>query len=290
MFLLQLALALVFLGTILAHPIHDETGALNPRGALDGLFGDDDISPLTVDAPQENPDTNEPQVVPRPPRIPLTTKDAYGLADILPTKTGKHAKAASTNSPSHTATTLLATPNLASPSETTSPSGSSYTISVLGGVSPTSTLAPVQDASQTSSTAQWKIVGAAMVGIVLVAGVLFSAVYFESVWRCCLAIVGKKRRSSDGEEIVPDWARGDWEYKIASEDGHRYPTMASLEEFAKEKMSPSTPDPHSLVPGRPPSLYLPTLEPHPLEALFRRPSASNHHNAGLKTPEIARAC
>jgi len=38
-----------------------------------------------------------------------------------------------------------------------------------------------------------------------------------------------------GEELVPDWEKRSWEFRLASEDGHRYPTMSSLESIAKEK-------------------------------------------------------
>lgn len=39
-----------------------------------------------------------------------------------------------------------------------------------------------------------------------------------------------------GEEtMVPDWEKRSWEFRLASEDGHRYPTMASLESIVKEK-------------------------------------------------------
>lgn len=38
-----------------------------------------------------------------------------------------------------------------------------------------------------------------------------------------------------GEELIPDWEKRSWEFRLASEDGHRYPTMSSLESIAKEK-------------------------------------------------------
>jgi hypothetical protein len=109
---------------------------------------------------------------------------------------------------------------------------------------------------------------------------MLSIVFFDSWWGFLLALVGKKKK--DGrEDMVPDWAGRDWEFKIASEDGHRYPTLASLESMTRPKedlnptsplMSPS-PNPHLVL--RPPSLYLPVVDPHPLEPLFRRPSATN---------------
>jgi len=35
--------------------------------------------------------------------------------------------------------------------------------------------------------------------------------------------------------MLPDWEKRSWEFRLASEDGHRYPTIASLESIAKEK-------------------------------------------------------
>ncbi|KAJ7070797.1 hypothetical protein C8F01DRAFT_1107896 [Mycena amicta] len=248
---LRLVLLVLCLGFVLAHPI------------LGDLFGDDGF------AVADDPETTEVLPVPRPPRLPIRTKD--GLVDILPNMLPTTAtRRTKTSSASLIATILNSQPT------TSGTTGLATTpVPVLSGVSPTSTLAAAKDASSSpSSTAtQWEIIGFATIGIALVAGFLLCFVYFDSIWGCLLAAVGKKRNKGS-EDLVPDWARGEWEFKIASEDGHRYPTMASLESMTKTTSSPTTtPDPHSLVPSRPPSLY---LEPHPLEPLFRRPSASNH--------------
>ncbi|KAJ7786611.1 hypothetical protein B0H16DRAFT_1491087 [Mycena metata] len=132
-----------------------------------------------------------------------------------------------------------------------------------------------------------------MVAIALIAGIMLAIVYFDAWWGLVLVLVGKRKKDSGTEDMVPDWVGRDWEFKIASEDGHRYPTLASLESITKQKqelpgtnplMSPSANsrhlmspilDLHNLVPTRPPSLYFPAADPHPLEPLFRRPSASN---------------
>ncbi|KJA28400.1 hypothetical protein HYPSUDRAFT_33771 [Hypholoma sublateritium FD-334 SS-4] len=42
-------------------------------------------------------------------------------------------------------------------------------------------------------------------------------------------------RGLAGETLVPDWEKRSWEFRLANEDGHRYPTIASLESIVKEK-------------------------------------------------------
>ncbi|KAJ6483902.1 hypothetical protein DFH09DRAFT_1211627 [Mycena vulgaris] len=91
----------------------------------------------------------------------------------------------------------------------------------------------------------------------IVAAVMLSIVFFDSWWGFLRAL--------GTEDMVPDWARRDWEFKIASEDGHRYPTLSSLEFMSKPKPDPALTSP--LMPMSPDLRHLP---------LFRRPSASNH--------------
>ncbi|KAJ7492338.1 hypothetical protein FB451DRAFT_985080, partial [Mycena latifolia] len=128
--------------------------------------------------------------------------------------------------------------------------------------------------------AEWKVIGIAAVSIGLIAAVMLSIVFFDSWWGFLRALVGKRKKEGGTEDMIPDWARRDWEFKIASEDGHRYPTLSSLESMTKPKQDPTSasplmsmsPDPRHLGPMRPPSLYMPVEDPHPLDPLFRRPS------------------
>ncbi|KAF7307139.1 ABC transporter protein [Mycena indigotica] len=261
---MRLLLLSLCVGLALAHPMHNAPG-------LGDIFGDDTFDDSPIDTSTE--------VFPRPPRLPpIATNEGPGFVDLLPTTTaGKRIKSSSTAASVGSAslaainTLLSSTTSLASTPTTTIPLD--YT-PLLPVVPPTET--PGDTSTTSSAAAQWKIIGVTTVGIAVVAGFLLCILYYDALWGCMLAMVGKKKRKNKGtEDLVPDWARGEWEYKIASEDGHRYPTMASLESMAKNLKSPN-PDPHSLVPSRLPSIYIPKLEPHPLEPLFRRPSVVQH--------------
>ncbi|KAF7311117.1 P-loop containing nucleoside triphosphate hydrolase protein [Mycena chlorophos] len=277
---LRLVVVVVCLGLVLAHPLNDARD-------LAAIFGADPFDDSTP------PSTTDPAVeavpVPRPPRLPPKTKDpdSEGLFDDILTIAGKRPKntnSASTLSAGTSSQLLSSLTTFATP-DTQPSTVSSITTPVLNAVSPTSTRSATQDASDNTVAMQWKIIGITTAGIVLVAGCLLCFVYlnFDSM----LACVGKKRRRDSGSEnLVPDWAKGEWESKIATEDGHRYPTLASLEKNASPAPPKSTlpaldPLAHSLVPTRPPTVYFQAqqqqqeqLDPHPLDPLFRRPSAS----------------
>ncbi|KAJ7109920.1 hypothetical protein C8R44DRAFT_800910 [Mycena epipterygia] len=261
---------------VLSHPLHQR----ELHRGLAGLLGDGDDDPLIPS--DSEMDTQLPQP---PPLTIISSEDIGGLFTV-----GRDSNTASSriqvtgvSSASRTSSTLgsgaESTQSIAATaSSTTSTSSPSPTVEI--GVTKEAPSTPPAEA------AEWKVIGIAAVSIGLVAGIMLSIVFFDSWWGFMRALVGKKRKERGTEDMVPDWARRDWEFKIASEDGHRYPTLASLESMTKPKLDPistaASPlmcissNPHHLVPTRPPSLYFPVVDPHPLEPLFRRPSASNH--------------
>jgi len=130
--------------------------------------------------------------------------------------------------------------------------------------------------------AEWRVIGLVVICIGFVATVILSVVFFDSWWGFLHDLACGKIRREGVEDMVPDWEKRSWEFKLASEDGHRYPTLASLECIAKEHAggdqdgsvvlpfsSHLRPCPELTSP-RPP--YLSDRDPHPLEPLFRRPS------------------
>ncbi|KAJ6520113.1 hypothetical protein C8R45DRAFT_953923 [Mycena sanguinolenta] len=273
--ILRLYLALVLLCYVSAHPLHPEMNVALDRG-LGGLFGDDE-DPLP-EAPS-SPETEK--ALPKRPHLPSIATE--GLGGLL-TAEGDILKASgiqtTTSSASRSASTLAS--GAATTPFTATTSSSSSTIP-----SPTTMPGDTKQPSSSpgSEATEWKVIGIAAVSIGLIAGVILSILFFDSWWGFLLALVGKKNKGGT-EDLVPDWANRDWEVKIASEDGHRYPTLASLESMTKKHdltgtsplISPTSDDArhsHSLVPTLPPPLYVPGSDPHPLEPLFRRPSASN---------------
>ncbi|KAF8971716.1 hypothetical protein BDZ97DRAFT_1752982 [Flammula alnicola] len=85
---------------------------------------------------------------------------------------------------------------------------------------------------------EWKVIGIAVITITFIATAVLSVAFFDSWWGfVCAVVCGKRKRKGRGlgeETLVPDWEKRSWEFRLASEDGHRYPTMASLESIVKE--------------------------------------------------------
>jgi hypothetical protein len=87
---------------------------------------------------------------------------------------------------------------------------------------------------------EWKIIGIAVITLTFIGTVILAITFFDSWWGflCDVFCGGRGNRRGKklgGEELVPDWEKRSWEFRLASEDGHRYPTMSSLESIAKEK-------------------------------------------------------
>lgn len=89
---------------------------------------------------------------------------------------------------------------------------------------------------------EWKVIGIAVITITFIATVVLLVSFFDSWWGFVrAAMCGKSRKGNmstrglAGETLVPDWEKRSWEFRLANEDGHRYPTMTSLESIVKEK-------------------------------------------------------
>ncbi|KAK7007041.1 ABC transporter protein [Favolaschia claudopus] len=269
--ILQCFLTLILLRRVLAHPLNPEMNAGLGDG-LGGLLGnEDDNSPVPIDQ-----ETNT--VLPKHPHIPTIVPQ--GLGGLLPTaliltqSSSIHTTIVS-SSHSVSISMALASVQTTTPFRITASSSSAATL-------PSSTTAatPTEAAKSPPETNHWKAIGIGALTIGLVAGLMLSLVFFDSWWGFLRALVGKKRQDGT-EDLVPDWANRDWEFKVASTDSHRYPTLASLESTTKNQgfpspLMPSLPDSHEIAPTRPLSLHLSAADadPHPLEPIFRRPSAS----------------
>ena len=80
---------------------------------------------------------------------------------------------------------------------------------------------------------EWKVIGIGVITVALIAILVLSISFFDSWWGFLRAVAcGKRADKGEGEEtMVPDEVglRKSWEFKLASEDGHRYPTLSSAE-------------------------------------------------------------
>lgn len=91
--------------------------------------------------------------------------------------------------------------------------------------------------------AQWKVIGISIICVTFVAIVIVAITFFDT-WTAFLGDLvgcGGCRKGQDtgmfnGREVMdlaPDWDRRTWEFKLSNEDGHRYPTMESLDSIGK---------------------------------------------------------
>ncbi|KAF7436457.1 hypothetical protein PC9H_003290 [Pleurotus ostreatus] len=98
--------------------------------------------------------------------------------------------------------------------------------------------APTPGSTLTTSNAelaQWKVLGVTVLCIAVVAAIILSVMFFDTWWGFVRDVfLGKKRREA-AEELVPDWEKRSWELRMVSEDGHRYPSLSSVESITKWK-------------------------------------------------------
>jgi len=82
---------------------------------------------------------------------------------------------------------------------------------------------------------EWKVIGIGVITVTLIGIIILSISFFDAWWGFLRSVLCGKKASPEGEEtMVPDCKRS-WEFKIATEDGHRYPTIASMDSIVKEK-------------------------------------------------------
>ncbi|KAJ7597442.1 hypothetical protein C8J56DRAFT_1041630 [Mycena floridula] len=112
---------------------------------------------------------------------------------------------------------------------------------------PEATAAPPEEAPATprDEATEWKVIGIGIMTITFIGTIILSIVFFDSWWGFLRDLVLGKRSKEGVETMVGE--NKNWSFQVANEDGHRYPTLASLEAMAKS-------------------------EPHPLDFLPRRPS------------------
>ncbi|KAF4573250.1 hypothetical protein AB1N83_001019 [Pleurotus pulmonarius] len=98
--------------------------------------------------------------------------------------------------------------------------------------------APTPGSTLTTSNAelaQWKVLGVTVLCIAVVAAIILSVMFFDAWWGFVRDVFLGKRRREAAEELVPDWEKRSWELRMVSEDGHRYPSLSSVESITKWK-------------------------------------------------------
>ncbi|RDB29349.1 hypothetical protein Hypma_015863 [Hypsizygus marmoreus] len=194
--------------------------------------------------------------------------------------------------------TFSATTSLPAPSSPSTTSTSTST-SPGGAINATPPMPPAE-------AAEWKVIGLVVICITFVGTAILSVVFFDAWWGFVCALFcgrGKRRWKRGGgawggkgvgeEDLVPDWEKRSWEYRLASEEGHRYPTLASMDNVGggAGKETPKGGFGGSAGAGTggeiktPQMVYSPPgYDPHPLEPLMRRPSTNPRSPRNINIP------
>ena len=137
-----------------------------------------------------------------------------------------------------------------------------------------------QDASHMppGEATEWKVIGITVFCITIIGAMMLATFFSDTLVKVFMdvCLCGNKKRKKLGEEnLVPDWQMRSWEFKLADEEGHRYPTVSSsLQSMAERRQSNMQPLEVSPMVVPPAASYLPELDPHPLDPLLRRPSCN----------------
>lgn len=218
-----------FLGWLVtSHPLyHPRTISPAPRDLLGLLGGGEGILPIiTSDGTSALQTTPTTTIV----RQTLSTSEQMTSAIVTTTVTTA-APARSSSPPAPTTRFVTTSASFTDPATVTFSSASIE----IGYVADAPTTPPAE-------LTEWKVIGIAVITITFIGTVILAFSFFDSWWGfVCDAFCGGRGRRNRrgmkhaGEELIPDWEKRSWEFRLASEDGHRYPTMSSLESIAKEK-------------------------------------------------------
>ena len=177
----------------------------------------------------------------------------------------------------------------------TTPSLSSITFAFS--TTPAESLVPpptiIDNASTTppNEVEQWKVIGIGIMCVTFVGTVILLIVFFDSWWGFLCALVGRSKKDIEGiEELYSDGEEVAWKHKLAREDGHRYPTMTYSEPQAggqcegDEKCRNTDISGATKCAADSPFSSYGGLDPHPLDPVFRRPSARVTHHIPIDKP------
>lgn len=270
-------LILRFLLIAQAHPLGTNSES-NSRRDLAGLFGDD------VFEPNENDATTDFQTY----HTPTFTSNTFGGTVLDEVKTSRGATTAVTAGIIHSIIGKL--PNYSATSTTPTMTVAANPTSASTSIPPVATGSlPEAPSMPPAEATEWKVIGLVVICITFVATVILSVVFFDSWWGFLRDLVLGRRNRGGVEDMVPDWEKRSWEFKLANEDGHRYPTIASLEDITKAHVgvepggATDSFTSHLRTPrdfASPQPTYMPDYDPHPLEPLVRRPSTRPLHSPG----------
>jgi len=104
--------------------------------------------------------------------------------------------------------------------------------------SPSPTPAADPELSQ-GQAVDWRVIGIAVIAISAIGTMILLVVFFDQWWGFLCDVCGRRRRRRGGgkEELVPDWERGTWEYKVEVDNLNLpiYPSFGSPPAWRMQK-------------------------------------------------------
>ncbi|EDR15210.1 uncharacterized protein LACBIDRAFT_301179 [Laccaria bicolor S238N-H82] len=200
----------------LAHPIEWQPSHIPDGRDFFGLIESDDLPTTTATVETWNPATS-------------LTSFSLNLPSLSSTSLSKVVETGSSvTTPSSTFSSTAS-----GDSQTTAANSWTSTSAILPTVS-VDYITPEESTTPPSAAGGWKVIGISIIAVTFVATVILAIAFFDSWWGFLRDVVCGKRYSDGEENLIPDWEKSSWEYKIASEDGHRYPTMTTLDDIVTQ--------------------------------------------------------
>ena len=139
---------------------------------------------------------------------------------------------------SHSHITPTQTSTLRSPTPTPEGSeahtGATFTSAGQNTVNPTWYPSPLPPVNSDSGLAQghavdWRVIGIAVIAVSAVGTMILVVVFFDQWWGFLCDVCGRRRKWGEGgkEQLVPDWERGSWEFKVEVDTLPAYPSFVS---------------------------------------------------------------
>ena len=160
------------------------------------------------------------------------------LLQPTPTHTAQLTTAALTGVSSHSRLTPTQTSTSRSP--TSVPEGSethtgvTATSASQNTANPTWYPSPLPSVHSDSGIAQghaidWRMIGIAVIAVSAVGAMILIVVFFDQWWEFLCDVCGRRRKWHGGgkEELVPDWERASWEFKVEDDTFPAYPSFVS---------------------------------------------------------------
>jgi hypothetical protein len=75
----------------------------------------------------------------------------------------------------------------------------------------------------------WRVIGIAVIAVSAVGTMILVVVFFDQWWGFLCDVCGRRRKWYRGgkEELVPDWERASWEFKVEDDTSLAYPSFVS---------------------------------------------------------------